>query len=102
MHLVMYPQGRLTRSWLLWSRVGRFLLMAVSCVRRIIGILKVRWPNGKNFYADKVWQASSLWLVFQVGSKAVFFVSHFAFKAGRSWSLEDAKLVVQNWREIEE
>lgn len=58
-------------------------------------------PNGKHFYAIKSNKLRAYgW--FSSRHKAVFFISHFAFKASEKLSPEDANLVVHNWREIEE
>lgn len=58
-------------------------------------------PNGKRFYAIKAGRLRAYgW--FSDKFKGVFFVSHFAFKKGQKLTKEDTRLVIRNWREIEE
>ena len=58
-------------------------------------------PTGKHFYAIKAGRLRAYgW--FSDKHKSVFFISHFAFKSGKKLTKEDSRLVVRNWRNIEE
>lgn len=58
-------------------------------------------PNGKHFYAIKAGKLRAYgW--FSNKHNGVFFISHFAFKRQQKLSREDSRLVIRNWRDIEE
>jgi hypothetical protein len=57
-------------------------------------------PDGKYFYAIRAGDIRSYgW--FSTKHAGVFFVSHYAFKAGRKLSRTNTKRVVSNWKKIE-
>jgi hypothetical protein len=62
---------------------------------------EAKLPNDKHFFAIKAGKLRAYgW--FSDRHKGVFFISHFAFKRGPKLSKEDERLVIRNWREIEE
>ncbi len=58
-------------------------------------------PDGKRFYAIKAGKLRAYgW--FSTRHKAVFYISHFAFKKGPKLAAEDTHRVIRSWRQIEE
>lgn len=59
-------------------------------------------PNGNKFYAIKLCTKVRAYGWFSENHKSVFYISHYAYKNQEKLSSSDKKLVIRNWRKIEE